>query len=520
MSECILIMRVALLSLASLSILLLSVVLPFDFSAEETGASGWKGYTPLAVQKELSHQRVTDALAEIGLTGVISEQSQSVRISSFNGTKEIPFTELGSRLESFDPRFDPYLRNLGSLFHVQIEKQDFRLYYLPHDRSISSLWVDLRRSLGPMKDSWRLPDSAGFLRWGKLIFLAALVAVFIFLSGKARFSLVFASLPWFAAVFFLPAIPPGVYLGGYVLVALVVYSRQTRFEQFLHYRLPLLSDNSDRRFAAVFLVAALLPALSFFLRNAGPPLAAAYLIPIAGSIAGAVFPAALKLWRSRGWVHRRFVPVSIFSARRQKQAVRFPLVMGIVLFVVLLHGGVQRLAGSFSQPFPQPVAFRSMVSPQGLQEMERFRKLETEKGKNVFLPNLADYTAHRAYQEGFPYRIPFAVPEEGTVVHIPGYKTENGVTREMKIPVLAFTDSWFAGIMREVSEESIVHLLTAQDGLVRVELRAISVGSGRIFLDLLICLLMFSPMMLEYIQISGIRLMKVQYSYRRKRQEA
>lgn len=452
--------------LLGLSILLIlaCTLLTVQLLRERPPASVWKGYYTLLVRRSVEAERVLEGLAAEGLSSVLSEGTARVEIQAYSGMEEVALTELPERLDELDPRYDPYLREIASIFRTSDGLRDYALYYIAADRGLLELRRALRRAFRGVSDEWSL------LEWqagGKLLlllpFLLGLIVLLRHLP-KSRLSLLAAAPAWMPAILLAGS--------GALLTALgllfslgIFLSRapERRLYRYFHGEAGDL-EGAYRASLGFFLLWFLAGAIHALV------LQPAQLLPVilALVVSGLVPVARLLLLQLRvlGRGHRPFLPVSLRPdpPRRDGAATgRLALRMAVLMVLGLLPALLGGLQGS--PPIPQPVEIG-----EGRMTLPDIRELRERPGA---LPDISDYLAHRAFQEGLMYDRAYGFPGENETITLSEYRSEEGSMRARERVVLSFDEEWLQQTLAQVPADRPAALFVTQGVPAGVEMRSV-----------------------------------------------
>ena len=114
---------------AVLAFLLVSLL---QASGGRAGSWGpWRGYASLVVADSADLAKVVELLARgIRRDRIVSALTSTVSFSTFDGREEVAVADLDRRLDSRDPRYDPYMHKLPSLFRTSADGRSSHLLYL------------------------------------------------------------------------------------------------------------------------------------------------------------------------------------------------------------------------------------------------------------------------------------------------------------------------------------------------------------------------------------------------------
>jgi hypothetical protein len=376
----------------------------------------------------LSHAEAYERLTAAGIAEVIAPQTTLVHVSRIGRVEELPLAVVDTQLDELDPRRDPYMEALWNYFRRG--EENIVLAHIDANPWRANRFV--RRSLGPESSVAERSELGAIV---SLVLFAAVSLLLIVVAREARVPTAFFALAFAPAVFFL-GVPLLVVAAGLV-VATAWYLDRSKARRAR--RLPglgLIGQGNGRRllwlggavgFAALYLVVI-----------AGTKAGVAYAVSVIGACAAVVLYLYRPKLRDLDEGHQLFRPVPMldqtgfFSRSRgwATLAVAFVATLGITPFAVefLLRGEDEA----------------KLVAVPGAQDysMEELSRLHATTPDG--LPNIADYLAHRAYQEGFAYALEYAFPSEHGVVEITRVRREeDGSLSTYSDPVLSFDASWF-----------------------------------------------------------------------------
>jgi hypothetical protein len=469
---------------------------PFTFSREQYGDTPWQGYTRLGLEGGALSRGVADAIAALeGMEAVVSEHSATVSFNTFAGFERIPVAELGKRLENRDPRMDPYMAGLQRYFRGERSGEPLQILYLKSRRHFLSLERQLASLLTPARLRWRLSGPTAL----RQLFLLALFAgaALLVVAGRPRPGRVLALLsiaPW------LPRVAAGGSQDLYAFLLLyplwVPVAESAR--AFFHDRLVLgwRGDAGKRLLPRVLLLAAgfLLSALLFRPSGGGEGAlggAAAWYLGranlleknsitlLANLLLLPLTALELRLRRARRF-HDVFRPLPIRAAARE-QPRRLPaaglLLLAAVSFALLTLSSAR---GSLTAPWPVapwPAAPGGSAAGQGVTGGLTWQGIAALADQSAaplpaagYLPDLADYLTHRAFQEGLAFGRPYRLPSPGERLTL-SYYLVNPDTREVvqtRRVVKRFQSGWLEESLARAAPGDVEGLLVAQKAPVKV----------------------------------------------------
>ena len=382
----------------------------------------------VTVLTDLGHEAAAARLRRAGAHDVLSPATTDVVVSRFSHLETLSLDAALETLDPLDPRRDPWIEGLHAYFHVGGRNAVYARFGAPlalTDRIV-------RRALGSES---RVAEWSPFRTAGALALFTALCALAAAAYAGRRTTVAVIAAPFLPAV--VTAGLPGAAASG-AIVLLLAWSA----EEVARIRLsgPQRAELPTRvaRARLAMTAAAVILSLVYLGRIAG----AANALPLVVATAGAASGLVAVLAKPRGRAdpeHRPFVPVSII-ARSAAQVVgrtwvRLGLLALPLLLVVppLLDAVVP--GGIAARPIPQPVRGDGL-GPEAL----RVLWYGEERGA---LPDLADYLAHRAFQEGLVYGRPYGFPETGETVELTRFREQpDGSYSSYREAVLVYDDEW------------------------------------------------------------------------------
>lgn len=447
----------------------------------------WKGYKVLLVDSSIPEEEVLSSLREAGIAEVLSESTQPVLVSNWDGLDAMSLAEARRRLASADPRLDPYLQRLGLWFEARVGGSPYRAYYLKTGSGREGeTGKAIEGALKGYEGRYLLPESSAYVSdtGPRRFYLAFGILVLIFaaaagpLLGRAPFSprVILSKrlgrrTAERLAFRLLILIPWAVYATGGLASAAI--------GALWGIALAELADKLDspieeywrggRAAALAMLRAQGLP---------GPALLAAALLSLIASPASALGVALSclgSLLMATGFVlaylpqpsRRAFVPLPI--GRRPLKGSSFPAsrARSIAACAVIAAWALCRLASpslsgssipqaspSFagSVVYPQPFEVRGSPRPLPLEARAR---ATSEAGSA--LPGIASYLEHRAIQEALPY---VAVGGDRSDPFAPAsLPTRGGKAREKR-----FDEAWASAAYASLEGLSVEGMLLEQGG--------------------------------------------------------
>jgi hypothetical protein len=441
----------------------------------------WKGYYTVSFG---GSARLGELLAELerepGILAVVSRYTARVSINTFSGYEQIPVYRLADRLDGADPRLDPFLRSAGNYFTQPDSRGASELAYVRTDRGPLFLALRLARLASGTALRFRILELDPLSSLLRAAFVAAGGWLLIrrMPGSLPRLLLVLGLLPWllrasagdardlFAFFFLYP-----LWLRATLLVmnrpaaAERVRRRAARRRRQAWPRLEWARHGPPAILAGAGLAALLLVAPGPR-HLPGPALAAA-----ADLCLLALFPAATARRRALEG-HRPFRAVPILSStgllpgRRPAPtswhytpaAWALPLLLAALPLVSVPLLWLAKYLGG--QEVPSMQGARPASAAFSWAGLSRLALMSGTDG----LPNLADFVAHRAFQESLGFHRPYSLPRPDERLYLSTYlpaREGNGMLMSSRV-VKRFSDSWLRLALASVPPGSLGRLLLDQ----------------------------------------------------------
>lgn len=398
-------------------------------------SAGWKSYQVIAYT-DIEEDSLISELNALGFSDFITESRQKVSISNFSKTKEYGLKQALETLDKEDPRLDPYIKWLPSMFSAKTRDKDYSLMYIGTKLSAPAFFIKINPLLRKYKGNILLPFFNRIVRLTSvLIFILAALPI-ILKAKKIRIWIILSSAAWTLAL----------WTAGFRVFVFAV-TAIAAFVLLADELTPLLEDrlmwNSKKKQSwSVYLKAGLL--LSVFTVMSftdGLFFMSLSLLVVHAVIVSLVF-IRLRIKRIKS-VHRVFMPVKIKKSgfaglfeTRYSSAIAILFVAGIAGFFISHMLAVNK--GNYME---LPVPLVQKTDNTGENKKEPF--------------NL--YIAHRAYQDGFMFNFPFKVPKKGERIELPFYSINGTDVTEKEKVMLSYDEKWFDRIMT-VSSDNIAKL--------------------------------------------------------------
>ena len=421
---------------------------------QSSTSSTWSGFYSLLVPRSEKRAGLVPALRAEGFEDVLSRGTVTVRISDFSGLEEVALTDLDERLAPMDPRWDPFLRALPAFFSGGPGGQ-YEILYLRSEASIGEVRGSVRDAVEAAGgiDGWELAESRSPVRVVYLLGFAAVVAAVLILSGRTRRAAAAGAVPWLGTVAW-----GG---GGTFVAAALIYFTWVMFadsgRRYLDHRLQYGNWQAGRR--ELWHSALVLAATWAIVLGVHPAGSIEALLPILisslGLAAWSGLSVAVAVFKRREQDHRLFVPVTLRAQPAAISAVsRYASTAAwVALFVVAAPFAAALLPQSSVPDIPRPVP----VAEGAEMNLDTLNALEVSGGERTV--NIADYVAHRAYQEGFVYGGSYGVPASGSTLTLSRFREEGELTVREEEVMLRYDRAWLDRVLVE-NETGIGALLS------------------------------------------------------------
>lgn len=180
-------------------ILLISLAgyLVFVFGVDSGGDSdGWRGYHLLLIPEEEALRQDIPSLIDAAGFGVpLSLETAQVMVTDFAEGRFIPLSGLNGHLLNGDPRRDPFLDRVSSLFY----QDGYRIYYIETALPAGRVYRRLAPVLEPV-NGWVFPSHKPGVFFPSLLLLGACGVVHLLFSSRKPLAILMALLPGLAVL--------------------------------------------------------------------------------------------------------------------------------------------------------------------------------------------------------------------------------------------------------------------------------------------------------------------------------
>jgi hypothetical protein len=395
----------------------------------------------VSVTTDLPHIEAVERLQEAGYTDIIAPSTTMVHLSRIARVDEVSLAEAEQLLDPLDPRRDPFMTELWRYF----QRGDRNVLLVNMDGGGYRAHQTVQRVLGPGSAVVERTDSLGPLSLGLFLCIAVLL---ILISPSGRTGVSIAAIPLIPGSYLLgiPFLCAGV---GVLATASWVFSSIGLSSAA---RLPGLGLNrlgvSGRASAAklIWLGSSIGFAGVYMVVIAGAGAGLALVIAILGAAGGVIAYLYKSPLTRLDDGHKAFEPVPILSGRgRWRRPRRWAAVAAASIAVIGLSPLVYEwISDDVGVSRPVVVTYDRPYSLAGLE-------MAFEDDSAAALPGLADYLAHRAYQEAFGYNVPYEYPTAVGSVEVSRFAREDdGSISTFQETVIEFDQVWFQGVLQDL----------------------------------------------------------------------
>jgi len=451
----------------------------------------WKDYYILLVKGENDTiARLETALSRRGFS-FISAENTTVPFFDYSGIKRVPVNDIQTRYLSFDPRISDYARNVSSYFISSMEDKDCRIIYVESNDSPLRFALKIE---GLSEWSREKVSIADFNWTGMVITLVIFLLVvgfFVSWTELPKVIPILMAVPW---IEFLVLGADFGAAGPLLLYAAIMTSLEYIKPPFLE----RLQGGAGLKVLPVWIGSMLVLSLVVSLAMTAGVSGWGYTLRVFGyGILGSCLIAAaygaLTHMTTERMEHDRFIPVSIIAgtvhAERTRDRHRIGILAALVLSSYILPGLVEPGTGC-----PVPVPVRYEQAPDF--SWDSLAVLSERKEETGSLPDLSDYLAHMAYQEGFLYNRDYTFPGRNETIRVNRFVQQSGEIFSRSDCVKQFTDTWYEDIMTDASKDGITALLLAQEypaGVVTCKIKKQTLVPSDAREQLLVGLIALSP---------------------------
>ena len=446
---------------------LLPALLPVDWFQSRL----WKGYYTVFVES------APQIAASFGGTPPVSRHSAPVSFNTFDGMATVSVAELPYRLDAADPRLDPYLQKVDAYFRCPAGHEGRELAYVRTRRG--ALFSGLGR-LGPRRQVLELDPGAVLIRLLLLAGAALLVLVPARVPHVPRWLLGLGLLPWLLRVptgdlrdllAFLLLFP--LWVRGLVWAAARQAVQPKRKTRKTHKsrrtsrrrrRTSFLPQGWDLGSAALRAGLVLLGAAVLFLAAPGVRHLPGVLSALAADLCLLLMLPAARRWEHSRRAHTLFRAMPILGVLRAKAG---PRKRRLSAAVIIVPAALALLAFAAAAGLGLEAGRRNLSAPRLERGGARGLSWDTLaalplSSEPAGLPHLADFLAHRAFQQSLAFQRPYRFPAPGERVYISGYAAAgNGYVQTRRV-ARRFPESWLRQTLAAAAQGSVERMLADQ----------------------------------------------------------
>ena len=438
----------------------------------------------LTVVTHLAHEEAGKLLLDAGALQTVTPAGSEVLVSRFNRVETTGLPDALASLDPLDPRRDPWIDRLSSYFTIRGRNVVYASFDLPVARADRLV----RRVLGRGS---RVAEASPIRNAVATAMFVGLAGITLAAAGSNRVRLTPAVIVW------LPAVAAGGLVAAVAAAAMVIAVGWAADEFARVATMRLRGAGASSR-ALAGRAAALGGTAALSLVYAGRLAGWSAVAPLATALVGSVLAAVLATATFRPTPdpeHRPFEPLAIMSGRPGAIAGRKWARLGLVALPVLL--AVPPLADALARgtdvprPVPRAIAARAF-------DHEALRAVWQYTGDGG-LPDVADYLAHRAHQEGFLYGRGYAFPEADEQIALTRFREQpDGSYSGYREVVMTFDESWSARALADAPAgvASMLVGLGYAAGVVLAPAPAIYSGYSQFLQHLTYVVLVLAPFLL------------------------
>jgi hypothetical protein len=356
----------------------------------------------------------------------------------YSDEEEVPVSELDSRFDPTDIRFDSYMRTAPSLFSALADGQVMDVYYLDRAVGRAELRRRLRRGLGAAGVDYEIVGSrSDFMIVPLVIATVSAFAVGASLGDKR----------WEAFLLFVSSVSPVLFFGWHALPTWFLWAV---------YVLAFMRPGKRASYLGLIILA-LLPVL------ASDPITPRTAVTWLGAGLGLLLSLravdVLRFGKRRD--HSLFRPVPLRRPPRVPvpDSVSAPLVF-LLCALTFSIPQYERRSDDLQVPSPVPVDEGSRIDLASLHRIGL-------NGSSA-LTGTAELVAHLAYQKGLAYGQDFDVPQPGEELILSEYRDREGLIVRVPRVVTTYDEDWLASSLDALVYPGVHTILLSEGTPVRV----------------------------------------------------
>lgn len=405
----------------------------------------WRGYITVATPDSLPLSVLKSRLAAHHLEPLMLDTAQ-VSFTDFSGFKSIALSRLPGRLDTLDPRYDAYMKVLPAYFRSGA-------WNLTYVRAGWPFVVGLVKTAIALRGlDWQSGDyneaRAGLCILAEIVLLSLVLLRYRGEDRQFSLTILIGSLPWI-----LIATEGSVEATGAGAIVFLAWSYLTELTlvtlpNLLEWKAaePRLLERST--FVAAI---ALLSACSIVATK--PGIGGVVVLGFAADASWLAARAVAVIGSHREHEHVLFLPVAI---RRSAGWTSVGLVrLAIVILAIASLPLISHLIPTKNIDIPSPVVYPgfSRISWRGLEALWNHERESS-------LPTLADYVAHRAFQDGISYGRGYSFPRTNERIYLMSYSRTGSAVTGKPVVVMTYSRPWLHNALTRA--KGVGRLLVAQ----------------------------------------------------------
>ncbi len=467
---------------------MVSVWFFFRFDFFSPGGRVWKRYYTVIFRGDGNKKLLIERLRKYGYLGdVASVYTSPVMFYDFSGFKWVVIDKLDRYLDREDPRYDNYLKNARNFFVAFSQKGIYEILYFPSNERPLLAYLKLRKLFRGTDILWYFLDFSPIISFLSILFFLGF-SFFIVkgwkyprtVNSSGRYFISLGVIPWVLVMF-----DGDIIVTGFAFVLFPIYvSLSTKVcesvDGYLHFDRKIDRKRKNEWMGELsFFMGVLLFVFIFLIMVKERFFSILPVLWVLGFDLMLVGLMVSVVWGERFiYSHDVFRPVRIlgdFFIGEQEGHERKFLLFAVGVFLVF-GGGMFAVKGYYGNfIIPQP---RKFYVQKGLSKWQQFDSL-WKTNRELKIPNVADYIAHRAYQETLQFKYAdieekmrkdwFPVENSTLCLREFYYDRYKNKIFGRKIVVKHFDENWLKGILLEIKNNSFEKIIERQGKITTVD---------------------------------------------------
>ncbi len=449
---------------------------PFFFSPDYFSRRAWRGYYTL-LATSLSRDLVESVRSLPGVDEVVSEYTARVSFNTFNSFDSIEVARLDERLDTADPRLDPYMRGVPGFFRGSLKSAVREILYIRSDANVFFIGLRLPALLSARGIQYELLELDFTAKILLSLFFAGYAVILIGQRIEPGFKplALLGLLPWFINVLF----------GGFpdLIAFFLIYPFWIFFFEkaypFIRNRVLFYWADSSLRelFLRFIALVAIFITVIFLIPIPGSPGIMLYknLTALAADLCLMPLIRLGLFWKRERKLHLIFEPLPVLTPRSLisgRRAAGFILAAIVLLSFPVFY--LEKSIRGLSCPLPGKTHYRGggdrgMYRGNDRISWGSLRRLSLNRDPER-LPDLADFVTHRAFQEALAFGRSYTLPYPGERIYISSYRNSrvgNEIVKTLRT-VKRYQSSWLKETIERIPAASIQRMLVDQKEPLRV----------------------------------------------------